>query len=129
MATIKAYTSIEQSKKLAEILPLESADMWWAERYAGRVTENGQYVVAEKPYYYPSLVKPSDINYSQDTIKDIPVWSLAALLGVLPYPSLHKTFIGWRCDSYDKEGQTCRLGENADNPVDTCYEMILKLLH
>ena len=27
MATIRAYTTIEQSKKLAEILPLESADM------------------------------------------------------------------------------------------------------
>ena len=26
MATIKSYTDIEQSKKLAEILPLESAD-------------------------------------------------------------------------------------------------------
>ena len=27
MATIKSYTDIEQSKKLAEMLPLESADM------------------------------------------------------------------------------------------------------
>ena len=27
MATIKSYTSLEQSKKLAEILPIESADM------------------------------------------------------------------------------------------------------
>ena len=27
MATIKSYTDISQSKKLAEILPLESADM------------------------------------------------------------------------------------------------------
>lgn len=27
MATIKSYTDLEQSKKLAEILPLESADM------------------------------------------------------------------------------------------------------
>ena len=30
MATIKAYTDLSQSKKLAEILPLESADMnYW----------------------------------------------------------------------------------------------------
>lgn len=27
MATIKSYTDLEQSKKLAEILPIESADM------------------------------------------------------------------------------------------------------
>lgn len=29
MATIKAYTDLEQSKKLAEILPVESADMYY----------------------------------------------------------------------------------------------------
>ena len=29
MATSKSYTNIEQSRKLAEILPLESADMKW----------------------------------------------------------------------------------------------------
>ena len=29
MATIKAYTDLEQSKKLAEILPLETADMFY----------------------------------------------------------------------------------------------------
>ena len=29
MEKIKAYTDLEQSKKLAEILPLESADMYW----------------------------------------------------------------------------------------------------
>ena len=81
---MKAYTDLEQSKKLAEILPLESVDMWWAERYAGQVMANGQYVVEEKPVYYLSLSKPSNYNYSQDTVKDIPSWSLAALLNVLP---------------------------------------------
>ena len=29
METIKSYTDIEQSKKLAEILPLDSADMYY----------------------------------------------------------------------------------------------------
>lgn len=29
MATIKSYTDIEQSKKLAQILPLKSADMYY----------------------------------------------------------------------------------------------------
>ena len=31
MATFKSYTDIEQAKKLAEILPLESADMYYME--------------------------------------------------------------------------------------------------
>lgn len=30
MATIKSCTDLEQSRKLAEILPLESADMYWS---------------------------------------------------------------------------------------------------
>lgn len=46
--------------------------------------ENGKYIVAEKPVYYPSFPKPSEYNYSQDVIKDIPCWSLSALLNVLP---------------------------------------------
>ena len=29
MAAIKSYTDLEQSRKLAEILPLESADMFY----------------------------------------------------------------------------------------------------
>jgi len=29
MTTIKSYTDIEQSRKLAEFLPLESADGFW----------------------------------------------------------------------------------------------------
>lgn len=57
--------------------------MWWAERYAGQVMENGQYIIEEKPVYYPSFSKPSIDNYSQDIIKDIPCWSLAALLDVI----------------------------------------------
>ena len=31
MATIKSFTTLEQSKKLTEILPLESADMMYQE--------------------------------------------------------------------------------------------------
>lgn len=80
---MKSFTDIEQSKKLAEILPLESADMWYAERYAGHV-EGWQYVIEYPPNYYLSLTRPSENNYSLDTIKDIPCWSLAALLELIP---------------------------------------------
>lgn len=112
MATIKSYTSLEQSKKLAEILPLESADM----SYRPYREEGGilNYQSNLCPYRFASWI-------------GFPCWSLAALLSVLPYPSSHKTFSGWRCDSYNKEGTSCILGEPSDNPVDACYEMILKL--
>ena len=124
---MKSFTDLSQSKKLAEILPLESADMWWAERYAGRV-ENYEYIVEEKPVYYLSFTKPSEGNYSQDTIKDIPCWSLAALLDVLPEIHLKKYIYAGITKYY-----TTLIGirqfnsKHYDNPVDACYEMVLKL--
>lgn len=126
---MKAYTDVEQSKKLAEILPIESADLWWAERYAGRM-ENWEYIVEEKPVYYLSLTKPSNDNYSQDTVKDIPCWSLAALLDILDYPQLSKDKLGsgktgWMVSVYP---DNCRYDSCwHNNPIDACYEMILKL--
>lgn len=106
---MKSYTDLKQSKQLAKFLPLESADMYFDGH--GRLPQGYAY----------TLIYPNTFNY------DRPCWSLAALLEVLPYPSLHKTFMGWRCDSYNKEGTSCSLGEPSDNPIDACYEMIVKL--
>lgn len=60
---MKSYTDLEQSKKLAEILPIETADMFWAD--------------GERPAVWNN----KDISLD-DT--DIPAWSLAALLDILP---------------------------------------------
>ena len=114
MATIRSYTTVEQSRKLAEILPLESADMGW-----NVFVDDTTRILPINDW---DLVKDGSGN-----VKFHYAWSLAALLNVLPNPSLHKTFIGWRCDSYNKEGTTRNLGESADNPVDACIAMIEKL--
>lgn len=66
MAKIKSYTDIEQSKKLEEILPLESADM----RYAPFGDTH--------PWAWDEEVKLLEKG-------SIPCWSLAALLEQLPY--------------------------------------------
>lgn len=63
----KAYTDIEQSKKLAKILPLESADMKYP--YFG----DGQYGT--------TALFGEPIEFSGG--KDIPCWSLTALLNVI----------------------------------------------
>ena len=66
---MKSYTDLEQSKKLAEILPLESADMCF-------VNDGTSIKIDANPY-----------NVRKHMWKDvqlIPCWSLAALLGVLP---------------------------------------------
>jgi hypothetical protein len=54
-----------------------------------------------------------------------PVWSLAALLGVLPDYTLQTNSDGTVfvvCDS-----KKPMISDAYDNPVDACYEMILKL--
>ena len=66
---MKAYTDIEQSKKLSKILPIESADMY----YPNRIDIKYQGAI-------PIEFKHGNPLLSQE----IAAWSLAALLGVLP---------------------------------------------
>ena len=122
---MKLYTDINQSKKLVEILPIDSADMWWVER---------------KPVYYLSFTKPSKENYSQDTIKDIPCWSTQALLDEIPYTLLNKDNEDLKLHIEKDEEQYYLFYENEyngdmfeietdmyDDLVDACVEIILKL--
>jgi len=63
MATIKAFTDLEQSKKLAEILPSESADMEYLS-----IKENGL-LVGEVPFVKDnSEVEDSAFSYIYDRI-------------------------------------------------------------
>ena len=105
---MKSYTDIEQSRKLAEILPLETADMCYINGDIGKISIGGW----------------KNNAHDED---DVPCWSLAALLSIIPHSSLKKVLLGWQCISYDEDGHNCFLGEYTDNPVDACYEMILKL--
>lgn len=104
---MKAYTDVEQSKVLSEILPLESADMWW-------VALNWQ----ETEYYVE--VKQDGIIQPKNAV---PCWSLAALLDALPP-------IQELCSSTDHYYRVhCMnlFSEWHENVIDTCYEMILRL--
>ena len=108
---MKAYTDLEQSKKLAEILPIESADMyWWS---------------SGKDYYIEAI---DDGDFIEN--RDIRAWSLSALLDVLPFPQLSKDKLGsgkegWMVSVYP---DNCRYDSCwHDNPIDACYEMIIKL--
>jgi len=131
---MKSYTDLEQSKKLAEILPLESADM----HYATWTILDGEFIVS-----------PNQGNTIEDLQEDygdqiIPCWSLAALLSVLPivYINNKKEVCGpLHIDITDSEtpfalwyvnplykGSIVELQtKEYDNLVDACVEMILKL--
>ena len=123
MATIKSYTSQEQSKKLAEFLPIESADMWWT-------ALNWQ----ETEYY--TEVKQDGINQPK---RAIPCWSLAALLSIIPQELFDGEYIinitegldnRWVI-TYDPYEDKCPsyygLSTGADNLVDACTDIIIKL--
>ena len=114
---MKSYTDLEQSKALAKILPIESADMYYMETSCNNYT-----IGVLRRMEKDMLIKQAEYY------KMFPCWSLAALLDVLPFPSLHKTFSGWRCDSYNKEGTSCILGEPSNSHVDTCVETIFNLV-
>ena len=116
MTTIRAYTTIEQSKKLAEILPLESADMLFQ---------------LGEDKYADSIRVPLTKEHWEQMMPDIkPCWSLAALLNILDYPQLSKDKLGsgktgWMVSVYPDD---CRYDSCwHDNPIDACYELILKL--
>ena len=115
MATIKSYTDVSQSKTLSNILPLESADMYWYLATKGN----------------PKAMFNEEYNEYGDF--ELPCWSLAALLDVLPNELEDKHFL-----TLEKEGKEycCCYEDNngnsfrhtfADNPIDTCVEMIIKL--
>lgn len=115
MATVKSYADIEQSKKLAEILPLESADMVYV-----------QTVDLEGDEHYDI-----DFRNNQPLFEDdISAWSLSSLLDILDYPQLSKDKLGsgkegWMVSVYPND---CRYDSCwHDNPVDACVAMIEKL--
>lgn len=114
---IKGYTDIKQSKMLAEILSLDSADMVYAYSYS--VNEHTTY-----PY-------PLQSSKHFDVYKDdIPCWSLTALLSVLPKlgaeePIIQKIYYYSNpTERYICQYSLTNMTGEYDNPVDACYEMV-----
>lgn len=131
---MKAYTDLEQSKKLAEILPVDSADMKFP--YFG----DGQYGA--------TAVFGEPIEFSGG--KDVPCWSLAALIDILPSEfkyyettyeiDIRKYVLTDDVDLYQIAYRNCKIDEDGhhswkdmintgekEDLVDACVEMIFIL--
>lgn len=121
---MKSYTDIEQSHKLAEILSYETADMYY---FLDPTPAGNIYHIVTSQIDFG--VKTREPEYNKG---DIPCWSLASLFGVLPTiddefePQLHRSLDKYRC-TYEGEEDSSGLWRVANNPVDACYEMIIKL--
>ena len=127
MAIIRAYTTIEQSRKLVKILPIESADMFYNPRPSNEI-----------PY----------VGNTNTALLQVPCWSLVALLNVLrtfttptafsvkvSAPSLTKTENGYKLtytgdytpminNGLDVEAP---IESVANNAIDCCVNMIILL--
>lgn len=122
MTTIKAYASVEQSRRLAKFLPIESADMYYREWK--RDTKD---------------IRIANVGIAGEL--DLPCWSLAALMDILPNNEHITTSVSrgswqiepvnylpntWWCE-YENDETMDEFNVSSDNPVDACYEMILRL--
>lgn len=122
---MKSYTDLKQSRKLAEILPIESADMYY------------KYVLpkSDKIKHIPEIGNPVDSLkwYNEGyTFRDkrepitlseycIPCWSLAALLELIPNYVINKV------DDKIYANLYYGLKSSHDNLVDAAFEMICQL--
>ena len=124
----KICTSIEQSKKLLELgVDVNTADMYWEEVCNLPKAIVGNYIL------HNQCMEDKDYKKLSNPVLS-PAWSLSALLDVLPKnldigrPVLATNYKGYYWvsyfDEYMKEKFTSKI---YNNPVDACYEMIIKL--
>lgn len=110
---MKIATSLEQGKKLTEILPHESADMyWWSSNKKS----------------YLEVMEGCDFV---EEYGNVCAWSLAALLDIIPFSRLEKLLdsrhmIKWDCTSYPENHSTVVVTDY-DDPIDACVDMIVTL--
>lgn len=122
---MKLYTDLEQSKKLTKILSEESADHF---HFISHIHTDG-------PLY--EMIRP--ISEVDDISKYWPCWSLAALLDILESEidgeegETYQLNINKECTWWDvwyreryEEADSIEIA-SAEELIDACYNMILKL--
>ena len=110
---MKSFTDLNQSKKLAEILPIESADM----RIGNYVGKSGR-VDGTNIHYYTK-------GESFGAPEIVYAWSLTALMDVLDRGAVFKTPKGWACQTYIE--YKAITSDYYSNPIDACVAMIDRL--
>ena len=139
---MKIATDLYQSQLLAKILPIESADMFYGTiapyDYSDRMYDGG---IEDIPL--PKSAKKSSILGADEYDGEVPAWSLAQLMDILPgIIKSGKRMCDWYWFNLNKEPYQISYGNSLgssgewhdmisspqrDNLVDACVEMI-KLL-
>ena len=129
----KITTDLEQSKQLAEFLPLESADMYY---FLDPTPAGNIYHLTEQRF---------DIgikNFPRYDEGDIPCWTVGAIIELLPYDikgynlAIYKSYcpneknfayeLSYEGDFSDYE-LSILASTSSIELIDACYEMIIKL--
>lgn len=110
---MNGYTDTGQAERLKEILPQSTADMYYM-----RNPFTGEW----HPYVMEWRMDEETLE-GKFSLKDcMPCWSLAALLDVLPYPSVHENADGrWGCDAWVGSLKPYSVSD-AESPVDACVK-------
>lgn len=130
---MKNYTDIKQSKILAGILPIESADSHYVRKtfdFMGNPIEGNW---SHPKYGNPNSKFAHYIIQNFEDYEIIPCWSLAALLDVIPDSIYDNTDefsqleFSKRSIAYHDLNDGIKIGSLKDNLIDACYEIIIKL--
>ena len=136
---MNAFTSVEQSKKLAEFLALESADM----HLTNSSIKGEMYVDEFKPILVPYLRAKDSLDAYSKIVNNmiawevISCWSLAALLNYLreidffPEIEANEHSVTMCINYYDEEearllAPVHNIKAKAESFIDACYELIVK---
>ena len=118
---MKSYTDLEQSKHLAEILPIESADMAWCNNSIRGVNYTDEY--SANLYTVKEMQECFDkaLNGWDKYWKLIPCWSLSALLAQMPCMELVSSQ-----DNHYRAFWHEMYSDWHTNAVDACVEIITR---
>lgn len=139
---MKSYTDLEQSKKLAEILPIESADMHYVRRtcdFRGNPVDDKWSV---PKYGNPNSEHSNYIVQNFTSYEKLSCWSLTALLELMPFHIIenNQRYGFYQVKGYNKQGETYMFKYNIfntdvclystdyyNNSVDAAFEMVVWL--
>ena len=128
---MKSYTDLRQSKKLAEFLPLESADMAYIKHSS---SDNPTWEFNED---VPPMIL-GNVLINELTVEGLPCWSLTALLNYLReidfFPNIEadEFSVVMNINYYNEEearplAPVHNIKVENESFIDACYEMIIRL--
>jgi len=122
---MKSFTDIEQSRKLAEILPIESADMYYSSVPVREWKDKTDVSKGTQVVFKYQIFAIENLPNHEIGEGDIPCWTLVALLSILPKIHGLKPIIDLEESSIQYSG--IDLYVTGADIIDACVEIIFKL--